>query len=305
MVDKRRGLISVVMVLSLIAFLGFSIAPIVDSILKANQATSGATPTPSPLASSAKQSDLQAQARGYELVLQREPDNQTALRGLLQVRLELVQSKQGEIKDVIPPLEKLTKLNPESGEYGILLAQAKEYTGDREGAAQAYRSILTTKPGEIKALQGLVNLLLKQQRPEAAIGLLQDTLKAAPAANQAQAGSVDVTSVQLILGQVYADQKRYEEAIAVFDEASKSDLKDFRPVLAKAMVLKQQGNTEAAEPLFAKASDLAPATYKDQIKQLAKGNPTPTSSPASSPTSSPTSSSTPAPESPSPTPQAK
>lgn len=278
MINKRRGLISVVIVLAVIAFVGFSIAPILDSIVKANQASS--SPSPSPMqTTTAKQSDLQAQARGYELVLQREPDNQTALKGLLQVRLELLQAKQGEIKDVIPPLEKLSKLNPENGEYAILLAQAKDYAGDREGAAQAYRSVLTATPGDIKALQGLVNLLLKQQRPEAAIGLLQDTLKAAPAANLAKAGSIDVNSVQLILGQVYADQKRFDEAIAIYDEGIKADAKDFRPVLAKAIVLKEKGKPEDAKVFFAKASDLAPANFKDQIKQLATGNPTPTSEP--------------------------
>lgn len=286
MVGKRRGLISVVMVLSLIAFVGFSIAPIVDSIVKANQASSSPSPTPTQT-TTAKQSDLQAQARGYELVLQREPDNVTALRGLLQVRLELLQAKEGDIKDVITPLEKLSKLNPENVEYSILLAQAKEYAGDREGAAQAYRSVLTVVPGDVKALQGLVNLLLKQQRPEAAIGLLQDTLKAAPAANQAKPGSVDVTSVQLILGQVYAEQKRFDEAIVIYDEGIKADAKDFRPVLAKAIVLREQGKTEDAEGLFAKATELAPANFKDQIKQLAAGTPSPASSPTSSPTSEP------------------
>jgi hypothetical protein len=30
---------------------------------------------------------------------------------------------------------------------------------------------------------------------------------------------------------------------------------------------------------FAKASELAPANFKDQIKQLATGNPTPTTAP--------------------------
>ena len=35
--NKRRGLITVVVVLSLIAFLGFSLVPILDSILKASQ----------------------------------------------------------------------------------------------------------------------------------------------------------------------------------------------------------------------------------------------------------------------------
>lgn len=275
--NKRRGLITVVVVLSLIAFLGFSLVPILDSILKASQAQSQSTPTPTQTAQSGeKQSELlQAQARGYELVLQREPDNVTALRGLLQVRLELIGQGVGDIKDAIAPLEKLASLNPETTEYGILLAQAKERTGDREGAAQAYRSILASKPGEIKALQGLVNLLLVQQRPEAAIGLLQDTLKAAPAANLAKPESVDVTSVQLILGQVYAVQKRYEEAIAIYDESAKANPKDFRPTLGKAIVLKEQGKTDEAKTLFDRATELAPPNYKDQINQLASGTPSP------------------------------
>ncbi|MEG4338741.1 tetratricopeptide repeat protein [Microcoleus sp. AT8-B1] len=291
--NKRRGLITVVVVLSLIAFLGFSLVPILDSILKASQAQSTSTPTPTQTAQSGeKQSELlQAQARGYELVLQREPDNVTALRGLLQVRLELIGQGVGDIKDAIAPLEKLASLNPETTEYGILLAQAKERTGDREGAAQAYRSILASRPGEIKALQGLVNLLLVQQRPEAAIGLLQDTLKAAPAANLAKPESVDVTSVQLILGQVYAVQKRYEEAIAIYDESAKANPKDFRPTLGKAIVLKEQGKTDEAKTLFDRATELAPPNYKDQINQLASGTPSP--SPAATTTPEPAASPSP------------
>ncbi|MEG5016182.1 MULTISPECIES: tetratricopeptide repeat protein [unclassified Microcoleus] len=291
--NKRRGLITVVVVLSLIAFLGFSLVPILNSILQASQAQSQSTPTPTQTAQSGeKQSELlQAQARGYELVLQREPDNVTALRGLLQVRLELIGQGVGDIKDAIAPLEKLAALNPETTEYGILLAQAKERTGDREGAAQAYRSILASKPGEIKALQGLVNLLLVQQRPEAAIGLLQDTLKAAPAANLAKPESVDVTSVQLILGQVYAVQKRYEEAIAIYDESAKANPKDFRPTLGKAIVFQEQGKTDEAKTLFDRATELAPPNYKDQINQLASGTPSP--SPAATTTPQPAASPTP------------
>ncbi|MEG5045381.1 tetratricopeptide repeat protein [Microcoleus sp. B4-C1] len=283
--NKRRGLITVVVVLSLIAFLGFSLVPILNSILQASQAQSQSTPTPTQTAQSGeKQSELlQAQARGYELVLQREPDNVTALRGLLQVRLELIGQGVGDIKDAIAPLEKLASLNPETTEYGILLAQAKERTGDREGAAQAYRSILASRPGEIKALQGLVNLLLVQQRPEAAIGLLQDTLKAAPAANLAKPESIDVTSVQLILGQVYAVQKRYEEAIAIYDESAKANPKDFRPTLGKAIVLKEQGKTDEAKTLFDRATELAPPNYKDQINQLASGTPSPSPAAATTP----------------------
>ena len=258
--------------------------PLLSSALKENQPSSGSTPAPTQSAAS-KQAELEAQAKGYELVLQREPDNQTALKGLLESRLELVRLGVGNVKDVIPPLEKLAKLNPQQTDYQVLLAQAKQQVGDREGAAQVYRTILTSKPGDLKALQGLVSLLMQQNRPEAAVGLLEDTLKTATQANQIQAGSVDVTSVQLLLGQVYAEQTRYDEAIAIYDEAIKSSKQDFRPVLAKAIVLKAQGKTEEAKPLFTSATDLAPAQYKDQIKQLAAGNPAlGTAPPPSTPT---------------------
>lgn len=269
MAEKRRGIIIVVMVLALIAFVGFSMGPLLGSILSNQQAKQQPKATPTEASNAAREADLQSQARGYELVLQREPENETALRGLLQAKLQLIQLGKANIKEVISPLTQLAKLHPESVEYSVLLAQAKQYTGDLEGAAQTYRAVLENKPGQIQALQGLVNLQLQQERPEAAIGLLQDTLKAAPQVNQAQPGSIDETSVQLILGQVYAEQKRYEEAIAIYDEAIKTDEQDFRPLLAKALVLKQQGNTEEAEPLFLKASDLAPANFKDQIRASA------------------------------------
>ncbi len=115
-----------------------------------------------------------------------------------------------------------------------------------------------------------MNLLLLESRPEAAIGLLEDTLKTAPQANQIQPGSIDVVSVQVILGQVYADQQRYEEAIAVYDEAMKSEPEDFRPIYAKAIVWQNQGKLAEAKPLFETAAQLAPPQYRDQIQQQAQ-----------------------------------
>lgn len=270
MKEKSRGFLLVMIILSILAFAGFSLAPLLGGILDETRTQTQPSPTPTQTVGTNQISDLQSQARGYELVLQREPNNQTALRGLLEVRLELVRLEQGSIEDVIDPLEKLSELNPENRDYSILLAQAKEYTGDREGAAQVYRGILTQQPGDIIALQGLTDLLVRQERPEAAIGLLQDTLKAAPQVNQLQPGSIDVMSVQLVLGSIYVKQQRYEEAIAVYDEAMKGDAEDFRPVYAKAIILQEQGKGEEAQALFAKATEMAPANVKDQIKQQAE-----------------------------------
>jgi cytochrome c-type biogenesis protein CcmH/NrfG len=67
-----------------------------------------------------QESLLAAQERGYETVLRREPQNQTALEGLANVRLEMNNGK-----GAIEPLEKLVKLHPDRADYQALLAQAK------------------------------------------------------------------------------------------------------------------------------------------------------------------------------------
>jgi tetratricopeptide (TPR) repeat protein len=299
---RNRWIVQVVLALAVVAFIGVSIMPIIGAF------NNTPTPTPSPTSSSSsvpssnEKSRLEDEVRGYELVLQREPENPTALKGLLQARLNLLRQKSnGEIKPadiqaVIEPLEKLAKLNPEQSEYAVLLAQAKQQIGDKEGAAQAYRSILSTKPGDLKALQGMVTLQINEKRPEAAIGLLQDTLSNATQANIIQPGSVDTVAVQVLLGSVYASQKNYTQSISVYDQAIKKDAKDFRPVLAKAMVLKEQGKADEAKPLFDSASALAPAQYKDEINKVAASPiPTPAASPTPSPQSTPTPESTPSP----------
>ncbi|BAZ65874.1 TPR repeat-containing protein [Fischerella sp. NIES-4106] len=278
---RNRWLVKVVLVLAVIAFVGVSMVPIIAAFNDTQQSSPNSASGRGNSSSSDLKSKLEDAARGYEQVLQREPENQTALRGLLETRLQLLSLGVGNIQAVIEPLEKLTKLNPEQTKYGVLLAQAKQQMGDKEGAAEAYRSVLETKPGDINALQGMVALLLNQKRPEAAIGLLQDTLAKSTQANKIEPGSVDTVAVQVMLGNVHATQKRYPQALSVYDQAINSAPNDFRPVLAKAMVVKEQGKTDEAKPLFDKAASLAPAQYKDEINKKSSETVTPT--PAATP----------------------
>ncbi|EDX72629.1 tetratricopeptide repeat domain protein [Coleofasciculus chthonoplastes PCC 7420] len=278
MSQKRRVWVIVVLVLAVLAFVGISTIPLLRSVVESNQPSAVSTPNAQPSLSTEQQDQLEEQAKGYELVLQREPQNQTALRGLLEAKLRL-----GDVEGAIAPLETLAELNPDQPEYGVLLAQAKEQTGDREGAAQAYRQILASQPGDINALKGLAALYIQQNRPEAAIGLLQETIKNAGQQNQTQPGRVDVSSVKLLLGEVYLSQQRFTETLTIYDELIEENPQDFRPVLAKALILRQQGKTEEAKPLFTTAVSLAPQEYKDQVKQLATLSEQPTPAPTASP----------------------
>jgi tetratricopeptide (TPR) repeat protein len=290
---QRRLLTNIFLVISLLSFVGLTVAPLLGTAFRRQEPVTNSRPSPSASGgvSQDQKAILQEQAKGYELVLQREPDNQTALRGLLELRLQL-----GDIPGAIVPLTKLAELNPKQPTYTLLLAQAKQQVSDREGAAEAYRKLLTNYPGNLDALQGLVGLMLQQKRPEAAIGLLQDTLKLAEQANKDTPGTIDVTAVQLILGQVYAEQKRFDEALGVYDKIINLDPKDFRPLLAKAIVLKTQGKNEQARPLLKSASELAPSQYKDQINQLLKEDTKPSASPSGSSSPASGTSSSPAPD---------
>lgn len=238
-----------ILLLMLVGLITFSIFPIVNALTPPSQ-PEGVTLN--------AQEDLSKKALGYEAVLEREPDNQTALRGLLEIRLQ-----QGDLPGVVTPLEGLARLNPELSEYGILLAQTKQQLGDNEGAKQAYQTILEGDPGDIKALQGLINLLIPQGESETAIDLIQKTL------SENQLTGDNLIGVQLLLAQAYALSDRSFEAIAVYDQMITANPEDFRPLVAKAIVLRDQGDSDTANSLFTQAISLAPLQYQEQIQALA------------------------------------
>jgi tetratricopeptide (TPR) repeat protein len=251
--NRHRWVINLIVSVSLLALAGFSIFPLLGLVFDGGAATA----TESGSLSAAQTSQIQAQAQGYNQVLQREPENQVALKGLLDARLQL-----GDVKGSLLPLEKIAALNPQVADYTVLLGQTKQYLGDLEGATANYRTVLAIQPQNINALQGLVSLLLDAKRPEAAAGVIQESIaKAAP--------DTDPTPLKLLLAQVYVTKQRNADALAIYDGLMEANKTDFRPVLAKALVFKQMGNLTEAQALMTAANDLAPSEYKDQIKQLA------------------------------------
>ena len=292
---RNRWMVFLVLGFAAIGLIGASVAPLIAAFNDGQSSNEDADTVQNTLRTSspaaAQVSKLKKDVQFYERLSQEEPESTAALKRLIQARLQLLSLKQGDIKAVIEDLEKFVKQVPEQTEYAVLLGQAKQQVNDKEGAAKAFRSALQNKPGDSKVLEAYVSLLLQQKRPQQAISLLKDNLSAAAKANTVEPSSIDVTAVQTLLGSVYGKQKRYAEAIAAFDAAMKSDKQDFRPVMAKALLLKQQGKLDEAKPLFTKAADLAPAQYKDEINRQANSTPAPT--PTASATETPSDESSP------------
>lgn len=67
------------------------------------------------------ETELQKQAKGYELVLQREPNNQMALE-----KLSIIRLKSGDNQGAIALIEKLVKLHPDRQDYKTVLADVKK-----------------------------------------------------------------------------------------------------------------------------------------------------------------------------------
>lgn len=273
-VKRNRWLVGTVLTLALAAFLSLSLLPILGG--SNNRRANSDTNPDQPTDPASMQAELEAQARGYELVLEREPENQTALEGLVDTRIQM-----GNIEGVVEPLQQLVDLNPDVTDYAVLLAQTKQQIGDLEGTAQIYRDVLDQRPGDMNALQGLVALLVQQGRPQAAIGLLQDTLATADQlGSEGAPNSIDTISVKLLLAQVYVEADQTDQALGLYDETIAAAPEDFRPVLAKALVLQESGQAEAAKSLFAQATAMAPAQFKDQIERMANQATSQTQTPA-------------------------
>lgn len=257
MKKKRSSWIYLVLGMMLFSLITVSALPLVGSVVEGQQFVKN--PNEEVITFSQRELALiEAEASGYQKVLEREPDNDTALNGLLKIRLQ-----EKDINGAIAPLERLAKLHPEQTEYSTLLAQAKEQIEDYEGAAAVYNQVLAEHPGDIYALGGITNLYLTQELPERAIALLKKTIKLAQQ-DDSPIG-INQKAVELLLGELYANQARYGEAIALYDELAQVDQTDFRPILAKALVLEKKGDLVAAQPVLQKAYIAAPAQYKDQI----------------------------------------
>jgi cytochrome c-type biogenesis protein CcmH/NrfG len=113
-IERKKRILTVV---SVVSFFGSMVMGAVPAIQRAIQ-----SPPPVTTATTmSAESTLQEQAKGYELVLQREPNNQTALE-----KLSLLRVQMKDFKGATEILEKLVKLHPDRQDYKVVLEDMKK-----------------------------------------------------------------------------------------------------------------------------------------------------------------------------------
>jgi len=266
----KQWAVSIILIVVTLSLLGASLLPLVGQILSSsNQANAPAKEVEKP-----ETEKLKIQMQGYEEIIKTEPDNQFALQQLTNLHLRLAEL--GDTKSltaVIQPLNRLAELNPKEYGYRLQLGRVKAYLKDKEGATTEYRKILATAPGNIDALKSLVSIELLEKRPEAAVGILDEAIAGADDANKVQPNSVDKPAITLLKADLYLSQKRFDEASSIYEKVAKANVKDFRPVLGKALVAKAEGKEEIAKGFFASAAKLAPPEFRDEVNKLAQSSP--------------------------------
>lgn len=139
----------------------------------------------------------------YEALLAIQPGNDDGARALAQMYLKF-----GKVAAAVPLLRRVAQRQPEDLVLQQTLAHALEVSGDLAGAAEGYQRVLDAVPDGHLARGRLAEVLLKQDRPEDAVGVLRAGLQQFPQAALLHRG----------LGSMLERTGNIEEAIAEYRE---------------------------------------------------------------------------------------
>ncbi|HKC64839.1 MAG TPA: tetratricopeptide repeat protein [Pyrinomonadaceae bacterium] len=122
----------------------------------------------------------------------------------------------GRPKEALAAIRRAIALNPENTDYGELLAQAIEAGGiDDKLAIAELQRMVAADPANTSVAELLARIQARAGRIDDAIATLRSAISHQPKGDRTQ------QSLRNSLAQLYADSKRYTEAIAVYEEQLK------------------------------------------------------------------------------------
>ncbi len=147
--NKQDNLKRILVIVSGLFFLGMMTIPM-SNIFTNKQTNNSQTPQADNQIDAKKLGEL---AQGYEKVLEREPDNLTALQGLVEAKMRLK-----DYQGAKPSLEKLYQKFPENPQVMLFLYIARLQTNDIGGATALMEKLAKLYPQEPKFQAELARL---------------------------------------------------------------------------------------------------------------------------------------------------
>jgi tetratricopeptide (TPR) repeat protein len=188
-------------------------------------------------------------------------------------KLGTVLMELGDWQAAKAPLEKTTQMEPALFKAYYKLAQVDEQLDDQQNALKHYTQSIEKGPRFLEAYQSLGRLYADLGYLDQAAQVLNEALKVALPKTEEEA------SVHHLLGTVYQQQKKYDEAVQQFRAAL-----DVVPGMRDALfslgwTYELQGNREEAKRFLKKFVDVAgaeaPAHYvkaaRDKLAEMAEG----------------------------------
>ena len=181
-------------------------------------------------------------------------------RRLLQLLLALDQPA-----EATQLLEAMADQQPDRWSLRLLRAELRRDQNDRAGAEREVRQLLNLKPDRIEALQLMALLQLEQGRGAQA----QTLLTAAYVAATKPQLKPQALPIGLILADLMQQRGQLEQADGLYRGLAANFPGDVRPVLARALLKQQQGNSKLALELIANARAMKPEQWDARVDQVA------------------------------------
>ena len=171
--------------------------------------------------------------------------------------------------------ERLADQQPERPALRLVLAELRRNQNDRSGAEREVRQLLNQNPNNIEALQLMALLQVESGRGALAVSQLQAAFDQAskPAVQsegpQPEAPKSEALDIGLLLANVLQRQGQPGQAEALLIRLAAAFPKDQTPILARALLLQERGNTSGAQAAIAQAKALKPGQENPRLDAIA------------------------------------
>jgi len=161
--------------------------------------------------------------------------------------------------------ERLADQQPERPALRLVLAELRRDQNDRSGAEREVRQLLNQNPSNIEALQLMALLQVESGRGALAISQLQAAYDQATKPSP-KPGAL---AIGLLLANVLQREGQTAQAEALLLRLGAAFPKDQTPILARALLLQERGNTRAAQAAIAQAKALRPGQQDPRLDAIA------------------------------------